>query len=113
MQTLIRCHILPYLIWFYTICLGLSAQILRLNTVSIIFFLVFQKKNKKIYCGNELMLMRCVTQNIKICQIHFLKKQNKINKYGKCPKNSNTKASDKMTCANSVNPDQTAPEGAV
>ena len=33
--------------------------------------------------------------------------------YGKCPKNSNTKASDKMTYANSVDPDQTAPSGAV
>ena len=33
--------------------------------------------------------------------------------YGKCPKISNTKASDKMTYANSVDPDQTAPEGAV
>ena len=33
--------------------------------------------------------------------------------YGKCPKNSNTKASDKMTYTNSVDPDQTAPEGAV
>ena len=33
--------------------------------------------------------------------------------YGKCHKNSNTKASDKMTYANSVDPDQTAPEGAV
>ena len=33
--------------------------------------------------------------------------------YGKCPKNSNTKASDKMTYVNSVDPDQTAPEGAV
>ena len=33
--------------------------------------------------------------------------------YGKCPKNSNTKASDKMTYANNVDPDQTAPEGAV
>ena len=32
------------------------------------------------------------------------------NIYGKCPKNSNTKASDKMTYANSVDPDQTAPE---
>ena len=31
--------------------------------------------------------------------------------YGKCPKNSNTKASDKMTYENSVDPDQTAPEG--
>ena len=29
---------------------------------------------------------------------------------GKCPKNLNTKASDKMTDANSVDPDQTAPE---
>ena len=34
-------------------------------------------------------------------------------KYGKCPKNSNTKACDKLTYANSVDPDQTAPEGAV
>ena len=33
--------------------------------------------------------------------------------YGKYSKNSNTKASDKMTYANSVDPDQTAPEGAV
>ena len=33
--------------------------------------------------------------------------------YGKCPKTSNTKASDKMTYANSVDPDQTASEGAV
>ena len=33
--------------------------------------------------------------------------------YGKCPKNSNTKVSDKMTYANSVDPDQTAPEEAV
>ena len=36
-----------------------------------------------------------------------------FNNYSKCPKNSNTKASDKMTYANSVDPDQTAPEGAV
>ena len=33
--------------------------------------------------------------------------------YGKCPKNSNTKVSDKMIYANSADPDQTAPEGAV
>ena len=33
--------------------------------------------------------------------------------YSKCPKNSNTKVSDKMTYANSADPDQTAPEGAV
>ena len=33
--------------------------------------------------------------------------------YGKYPKHSNTKTSDKMTYANSVDPDQTAPEGAV
>ena len=33
--------------------------------------------------------------------------------YGKCSKNSNTKVSDKMTYANSADPDQTAPEGAV
>ena len=29
--------------------------------------------------------------------------------YGKCPKNSNTKVSEKMTCDNSADPDQTAP----
>ena len=34
-------------------------------------------------------------------------------RYGKCPKISNTKVSDKMTCANSANPDQTTPEGVV
>ena len=33
--------------------------------------------------------------------------------YSKCCKNSNTKVSDKMAYANSVDPDQTAPEGAV
>ena len=33
--------------------------------------------------------------------------------YGKYPKHSNTKTSDKMTYANSVDPDQTAPGGAV
>ena len=33
--------------------------------------------------------------------------------YGKCSKNSNTKVADKMTYANSADPDQTAPEGAV
>ena len=33
--------------------------------------------------------------------------------YGKCPKISNTKVSEKMTYANSADPDQTAPEGAV
>ena len=39
--------------------------------------------------------------------------KSKIVDYGKCPKNSNTKVSDKMTYANSADPDQTAPEGAV
>ena len=33
--------------------------------------------------------------------------------YGKYPKISNTKVPDKMAYANSVDPDQTAPEGAV
>ena len=33
--------------------------------------------------------------------------------YRKCPKISYTKVSDKMTYANSADPDQTAPEGAV
>ena len=33
--------------------------------------------------------------------------------YGKYPKISNTKVSGKMSFANSVDPDQTAPEGAV
>ena len=32
-------------------------------------------------------------------------------KYGKCSKISNTIVSDKMTYANSTDPDQTAPEG--
>ena len=36
---------------------------------------------------------------------------NQAFKYGKCPKISNTKVSDKMTYANSADPDQTAPEG--
>ena len=33
--------------------------------------------------------------------------------YGKCPKISYTKIADKMAYANSVDPDQTAPSGAV
>ena len=33
--------------------------------------------------------------------------------YGKCPKISYTKVSDKMEYANSADPDQTAPKGAV
>ena len=34
-------------------------------------------------------------------------------KYSKCPKISNTKVSNKISYTNSVDPDQTAPEGAV
>ena len=33
--------------------------------------------------------------------------------YGKCPKILYTKVTDKMAYANSIDPDQTAPEGAV
>ena len=33
--------------------------------------------------------------------------------YGKCPKIYYTKVTDKMTCTNSADPGQTAPEGAV
>ena len=33
--------------------------------------------------------------------------------YSNCPKFSNTQVSDKMTYADSADPDQTAPEGAV
>ena len=33
--------------------------------------------------------------------------------YGKCPKILYTKVPNKMACANSADPDQTAPEGAV
>ena len=36
-----------------------------------------------------------------------------IRYYSKCPKISNTKVSDRIAYANSVDPDQTAPEGAV
>ena len=36
-----------------------------------------------------------------------------IQKYSKCPKFCYFKVSDKISSANSVNPDQTAPEGAV
>ena len=40
-------------------------------------------------------------------------KVNMVYMYSKCPKISNTKVSDKMTYANSADPDQTAPKGAV
>ena len=33
-----------------------------------------------------------------------------IHRYGRCPKISYTKVSDKMAYANSANPDQTAPD---
>ena len=36
-----------------------------------------------------------------------------LSQYGKCPKITNTKVSDKMIYANSADQDQTAPEGAV
>ena len=36
-----------------------------------------------------------------------------LSKYGKCPKISYTKVPDKVAHANSVDPDQTAPEGAI
>ena len=36
-----------------------------------------------------------------------------IQKYGKCPKISKTKVSDKMPYVNSADPDQTDPEGVV
>ena len=39
--------------------------------------------------------------------------ENMIIIYAKCPKISNTKVSDKMTYANSADPDQAAPSGAV
>ena len=41
--------------------------------------------------------------NLELCKI----------RYGKCPKISRTKVSDKMTYANSAEQDQTAPEGTV
>ena len=41
------------------------------------------------------------------------KKKNKQEKYGKIPKILYTKVSDKMAYANTVDPDQTAPAGAV
>ena len=41
------------------------------------------------------------------------KEQKKSHMYKKCPNISYTKVSDKLTYANSADPDQTAPEGAV
>ena len=43
----------------------------------------------------------------------FVQEYGKENNYSKCPKISNTRVSDNMTYANSEDPDQTAPEGAV
>ena len=61
------------------------------------------------FCPNyEIHLLIMVLFFIKI-----FKKKYPYLPYGKYSKNSNTKASDKMTYANSVDPDQTAPEGAV
>ena len=47
----------------------------------------------------------------KYCPLKILPQSAKH--YGNYPKNLNTKTSDKMTYANGVDPDQTAPEGAV
>ena len=43
----------------------------------------------------------------------FFQSPLKRNIYGKCPKISYTKVPNKMACANSADPDQTAPKGAV
>ena len=57
--------------------------------------------------SNREVIRSFAISSITHCRIHFL--QN----IRKCPKISNTKLSDKMPYANSADPDQTAPDGAV
>ena len=57
-----------------------------------------------------------VTESLSLSSLRkgkFVHRPSKMTCYGKCSKNSNSKVSDKMTYANSADPDQTAPERAV
>ena len=68
------------------------------------------KMSNPIFCGIGTWMRMTGPTTI---ALHVLHTDKLKNGYGKCPKNSNTKVSDKMTYANSADPDQTAPEGAV
>ena len=88
------------LIWVYTVSKDLSVQILRVIT------------EYKIPSDTQQTLQ--VKDQTFWFEVMVVWEKNEIKwKYGKYPKNSNTKGSDKMIYANSVDPDQTAPEGAV
>ena len=54
-------------------------------------------------------------QNIHVCCGYLLEapQRGTSNEYGKCPKILHTKVADKMSYANSIDPDQTAPKGTV
>ena len=52
--------------------------------------------------------------DLSLCSLPIPRRTNSFPlEYGKCSKISYTKVSDKMAYANSINPDQIAPEGAV
>ena len=61
----------------------------------------------------KLSYVVAIIQRITSCHKNNMTTCYTKNGYVKCPKNLNTKVSDKMTYANSADPDQTAPGGAV
>ena len=75
---------------------------------------MFSRNKKNIWIIPHICSYGVVTYlfTIKTYKVSFLLElflhTSQIVSYGKCPKISNTKVSDKMTYANSVEPDQTA-----
>ena len=86
--------------------------------------IIFLFLHRNICCGYSLEAPHLGTSN-KCLQFMFSWRNRKnintfwrakmpyLELYGKCPKISNTKVSDKVIYANSADPDQTAPVGAV
>ena len=68
---------------------------------------LFSRKNKKI---SKCALLKFLPS---LLSVNYLDTLTLFYNYGKCPKILYTKVSDKIAYANSVDPDQTAPEGAV
>ena len=80
--------------------------------VGLLFFLFFFHEN--LCCGYSLEALCCRAfsedhQNVDKDN----RKEKQLSGYGKCPKISYTKVADIMGYANSADPDQTAPGGAV
>ena len=83
---ILECHLLQFLMAFEWLI------IISLNT---------KAENDR----NQFCKRRQLSQTVSLFKISYI--------YGKCPKFSYDKVSDKMAYANSADPDQTAPKGAV